>query len=59
MHLFKYQVADFPPANVGSFSSNGATGDIGHYTQVVWAESHEVGCGYINYLKNGWYTKVN
>ena len=33
------QVKDFPPANVGSFSSDGATGVVGHYTQVVWAES--------------------
>ena len=24
-----------------------ATGVIGHYTQVVWAETAEVGCGFI------------
>jgi len=27
--------------------NNGATGVIGHYTQVVWAETTDVGCGYI------------
>ena len=59
LHLFKYQVEDFPPGNVESFSSAGATGVIGHYTQVVWAETHEVGCGYIYYLDGMWYTKVN
>ena len=26
---------------------NGATGVIGHYTQVVWAETTDIGCGYI------------
>ncbi len=28
------------------FFDNGATG---HYTQVVWADTREVGCGYIQY----------
>merc|ERR1712135_128354 len=27
--------------------ANGKTGVIGHYTQVVWAETTDVGCGYI------------
>ena len=27
--------------------NNGATGVIGHYTQAVWAETTDVGCGYI------------
>ena len=43
------EVKDFPAANVGAFSSAGATGVIGHYTQVVWAESQKVGCGVIYY----------
>ena len=25
----------------------GATGVIGHYTQVVWAKTYEVGCGFM------------
>jgi len=43
------EVKDWPAANVGSFSSVGATGVIGHYTQVVWAETKKVGCGVIYY----------
>ena len=43
------EVKDWPAANVGSFSSVGATGVIGHYTQVIWAESKKVGCGVIYY----------
>merc|ERR1711950_127592 len=40
------EVKDWPAANVGSFSSVGV---IGHYTQVVWAETKKVGCGVIYY----------
>ena len=40
-----------------AYSSNkaetGATGVIGHYTQVVWADTAEVGCGYMTSDKNG------
>ena len=53
------QVKDWPAGNVKSFSENGATGTIGHYTQVVWAESYEVGCGYIEYPNGGFFKKVN
>ena len=28
------EVKDFPPENVGGYSESGATGTIGHYTQV-------------------------
>ena len=46
------EVKDWPAGNVEAFSSNGATGTIGHYTQVVWAETEFVGCGVI-YYKDG------
>ena len=46
---------DITQAAVTSFSSNkaetGATGTIGHYTQVVWADTYEVGCGYMASVK--------
>ena len=41
------QVKDFPSGNVGSFSSNGATGVVGHYTQLVWGATTKVGCGFV------------
>ena len=28
---------------------------VGHYTQVVWADTYEVGCGYVAYKpQTGW-----
>jgi hypothetical protein len=30
----------------------------GHYTQVVWADTYKVGCGFTAYqASNGWYNK--
>ena len=46
------EVSDFPEANVASFSSKGATGTIGHYTQLVWGETEFIGCGAIYYKDN-------
>ena len=43
------EVSYWPAANVGSWSEVGATGDIGHYTQIVWAETKKVGCGVVYY----------
>lgn len=37
--------ADFPAGNVAAFSPAGATGTIGHFTQLVWAETKHIGCG--------------
>jgi len=30
----------------------------GHYTQVAWATSNRVGCGYAAYKSDGWYRKL-
>jgi len=43
------EVEDMPNTYVDSFTSAGAPGVIGHYTQVVWADTYEVGCGAIHY----------
>ena len=43
------EVKDFPSENVGAYSQAGATGVIGHYTQIVWAKTKYVGCGVIYY----------
>ena len=34
------------------------TGKVGHYTQIVWAESYKIGCGYIMYKKGKRFNKV-
>ena len=33
--------------DVDNGKRTGATGVIGHYTQVVWAKTYEVGCGFM------------
>ena len=34
------------------------TGKVGHYTQIVWAETYKIGCGYIMYKKGKRFNKV-
>ena len=57
-----FQVADITLQAVNSFSSDqavtGSTGVIGHYTQVVWAETAEVGCGYMTSFVNDRFESV-
>ena len=36
-------------------SITGATGEIRHYTQNVWAKTREVGCGMIKYQDDSGY----
>jgi len=44
--------------NVESFSSVGTTGVVGHFTQVIWAETYKVGCGFIIYKDGQWYKRL-
>ena len=37
----------FQVKDVDNGKRTGATGVIGHYTQVVWAKTYEVGCGFM------------
>lgn len=30
--------------------------NIGHYTQMVWGKTKEIGCGSIKYVDGKWYT---
>jgi hypothetical protein len=35
------------------------TSGTGHYTQVVWADTYKVGCGFTAFRgSNGWYSKL-
>ena len=53
------KVKDFPARNVEPFSKRkGVTGKVGHYTQIVWAETYKIGCGYIMYKKGKRFNKV-
>jgi len=41
----------FDPVNIDPFKSSAGTG---HYTQVVWGASEELGCGMVFYEEEGW-----
>ena len=60
--LLFVKVKDITNKAVDSFSSNnavtGSTGVIGHYTQVVWADTTDVGCGYMTAKNNGRFETV-
>jgi len=45
----------FDPANIKPFTFGY---DTGHYTQVVWAESEELGCGQVMYTDAPWYRNL-
>jgi len=45
----------FDGDRVDSFSFSRGTG---HYTQVVWADTEEVGCGLVYYKTGKWYTSL-
>ncbi|CAL4152723.1 unnamed protein product, partial [Meganyctiphanes norvegica] len=45
------EVDDFSPRSIDPFQFNSA---LGHYTQMVWADTHKVGCGYTFYREGGW-----
>ena len=58
LNIFE-QVKDFSSDDVEQFKSiRSATGDVGHYTQIAWADTYKVGCGYIMYRTDTWYKKV-
>ena len=49
MRLWYDEVEDHPASNVASNTREGATGVVGHYTQMVWATTRKIGCGFIRY----------
>jgi len=51
------EVKYYSSSNVGAFTSlYGRGGEaIGHFTQVVWANTHKVGCGYVKFYDGRFY----
>ncbi|GFG39604.1 hypothetical protein Cfor_02878, partial [Coptotermes formosanus] len=50
------EVKDFNRNDISPFKFTYSTG---HYTQVVWADTYKVGCGFTAYkASNGWYNKL-
>lgn len=52
MMAFYNEVKDFDKSAVTNFKMQPSTG---HYTQIVWANSNRVGCGYVKHQKGRWY----
>nr|XP_045612775.1 venom allergen 5-like isoform X2 [Procambarus clarkii] len=49
------EVQYMPNTNVAAFSSRVPSGKaIGHYTQVVWGTTYEIGCGAVYYTDTRW-----
>nr|P35787.1 RecName: Full=Venom allergen 5; AltName: Full=Allergen Ves vi V; AltName: Full=Antigen 5; Short=Ag5; AltName: Full=Cysteine-rich venom protein; Short=CRVP; AltName: Allergen=Ves vi 5 [Vespula vidua] len=51
--MWENEVKDFNP-NI-EWSKNNLK-KTGHYTQMVWAKTKEIGCGSVKYVKDEWYT---
>ena len=47
--------ASFDPTSIKPFKFNYGAG---HYTQVVWAESEELGCGQVMFKDGSWYNNI-
>ena len=50
-HLCNFiQVANWPSKNIPKFNLGGKTGKVIHYTQMAWADTTRIGCGYISFM---------
>ncbi|KAH7953761.1 hypothetical protein HPB49_011972 [Dermacentor silvarum] len=52
------EYSDYNPNTVASFDISGATGVVTHFTQMIWAETRYIGCGYSNFQKDGQYARI-
>ncbi len=49
IQLWYDEVKDFDPRDIKPFSEVHKRGVVGHYTQLVWASTKEVGCGWVQF----------
>lgn len=52
------EVKKWNPDNISNYRSDGHGQKTGHYTQIVWANTKEIGCGSV-YYKEGIFWKYN
>jgi len=44
------EIKDYYPQNAEKFTSPGRNGGVvGHFTQLIWADTHKIGCGYVKF----------
>jgi len=53
-----YMEVEDPGYNSNDINPFQSPGGAGHYTQVVWAESEEIGCGFTYYKEDGWFNQL-
>ncbi|CAL4133678.1 unnamed protein product, partial [Meganyctiphanes norvegica] len=49
------EVKDFSPNSINPYQFNSG---VGHYTQMVWADTYKIGCGYTFYKEGRWHKKL-
>ncbi len=53
------EILDFDPLDVGGYIANSSGKVTGHFTQLAWAHSYMVGCGFAQYTEeDGWNTNL-
>jgi len=54
------EIKDYDNAakDVESLSTSGSTGVVLHFTQIIWAETYKVGCGFIIYFDGQYYKRL-
>jgi len=53
-----YNEVKDPGFNSGNIDPFVFSSGTGHYTQVVWADTEELGCGMVYYDDNGWFARL-
>merc|ERR1711872_739211 len=53
-----YSEVEFPGFDSSNISPFQSVPGAGHYTQLVWADTHDVGCGLVHYQDGGWFSTL-